>query len=49
MEVMKEDALLMEMNSIDKNKPKESFTLTAVSLDKKETNIKKGDYQFMGF
>jgi len=49
MEVMKEDALLMEMNSIDKNKPKESFTLTAISLDKKETNIKKGDYQFMGF
>jgi len=49
MEVMKEDALLKEMNAIDKNKPKESFTLTAISLDKKNTNIKKGDYQFMGF
>ena len=48
-EVMKEDALLMEMHGIDKKKSNESFDLIPISLDKKEKNIKKSDYQFMGF
>jgi len=48
-EVLKEDALLMEMNALNKKKSNESYTLTAISLDKKDTNIKKSDYQFMGF
>ena len=49
LEVMKEDALLMEMHAFDKKKSDESYDLTAISLNKKDTNIKKSDYQFMGF
>ena len=46
-EVLKDEALLMEMDAVDKKKSKESYTLTAVSLNKKDTSIKKSDYQFM--
>ena len=48
-EVLKEDALLMEMHSVDKKKSDESYDLIPISLEKKTTSIKKGDYQFMGF
>lgn len=48
-EVLKEDALLMEMHGVNKKKSKESYDLTAISLNKKDTSIKKGDYQFMEF
>jgi len=48
-EVLKEDALLMEMHMVNKKKNKESYDLTAISLNKKDTSIKKSDYQFMGF
>ena len=48
-EVIKEDALLMEMHTINKNKSKESFDLNPISLNKKDTTIIKGEYQFMGF
>lgn len=47
MKVMKEEALLMEMHAVNKKKSDESYTLTAVSLNKKDTSIKKEDYQFM--
>jgi len=46
-EVLKEEALLMEMHAVDKKKSKDSYTLTAVSLNKKDNSIKKEDYQFM--
>jgi len=45
--VLKEEALLMEMHAVNKMKNNEAYDLTAVSLDKKETSIKKEDYQFM--
>ena len=47
MQVLKEDALLMEMNFESKKKKKQSFTMTAVSLEQKETTIKTSDYQVM--
>ena len=46
-EVLKEEGLLMEMHAVNKKKNDESYNLTAVSLDKKDTTIKKADYQFM--
>ena len=46
-EVLKDEALLMEMHAVNKKKSKESYTLTAMSLNKKDTSIKKSDYQFM--
>ena len=51
LQVLKEDALLMEMNMTHKKKKNESFTMTAVSLDKKPFQLRKKDYQFlnMGF
>jgi len=49
MEVLEEDALLMEMNFENKKKKKESFTMTAVSLEEKETQIKTKEYPNMGF
>jgi len=48
-EVLKEEALLMEMHAVDKKKSDESYDLIPISLEKKATSIKKGDYQFMGF
>lgn len=47
LQVLKEDALIMEMTAINKKKPKESFTMTAISLEQKETIIKTSDYQIM--
>ncbi len=47
LEVLEEEALLMEMNFNHKKKKKQSFTMTAISLEKKQTVIKKKDYQFM--
>ena len=50
MEVLEDDALLMEMNFKNKKKKKQSFTMTAVSLKEKEITIKTKDYQnMMGF
>lgn len=47
MEVLVEEALLMEMNFENKKKKKESFIMTAESLEQKETIIKTGEYQVM--
>ncbi|MBT8254213.1 MAG: hypothetical protein HKN00_08710 [Flavobacteriaceae bacterium] len=49
MEVLEEDALIMEMDFIHKKKKKQSFTMTAVSLEKKQTQIKTKDYPIMGY
>ena len=51
LQVLAEDALLMEMTATHKKKSKQSFTMTAISLEEKKTEIKKSDYQFikMGF
>lgn len=49
MQVLEEDALLMEMDFKHKKKKKQSFTMTAVSLDKKEIKIKTKEYSKMGF
>ena len=51
LKVLEEDALLMEMSAKHKKKSKQSFTMTALSLEKKSTELKKEDYQFlkMGF
>ena len=47
MQVLEEEALLMEMNFEHKKKKKQSFTMTAESLEQKETIIKTGEYQPM--
>ena len=47
MEVLKEEALLMEMQFENKKKKRQSFTMTAQSLEQKETTIKTGEYQVM--
>ena len=47
MQVLKEEALLMEMNFENKKKKKQSFTMTAESLEKKETVINTSEYQVM--
>lgn len=47
LEVLKEEALLMEMNFDHKKKKKQSFTMTAKSLEQKETIIKTSEYQVM--
>ena len=47
LKVLEEDALLMEMTATHKKKSKQNFTLTAISLDKEPTILKKADYQFM--
>ncbi len=44
--VLKEEALLMEMEFISKKK-NQGMTMTAISLDKKNTSFHKKDYQFM--
>jgi hypothetical protein len=45
-DVLKEEALLMEMEMISKNK-NQSMTMTAISLEQKLTAFNKKDYQFM--
>jgi len=47
LQVLAEEALLMEMNFEHKKKKNQSFTMIAVSLDKKETIIKTAGYQTM--
>lgn len=47
LQVLEEDALIMEMTAVNKKKPKENFTMTAISLEQKETTIKTSDYQVM--
>jgi hypothetical protein len=47
LQVLQEDALLLEMNMTNKKKSKESYTMTSVSLEKKYTQLSKKDYQFM--
>lgn len=47
LQVLQEDALIMEMTAVNKKKSKESFTMTAISLEQKETTIKTRDYQVM--
>ncbi len=49
LKVLEEDALLMEMTGTNKKKKNQNFTMTAISLEKKEETIKTGDYQAMGF
>lgn len=46
-EILEEEAFLMEMHGINKKKNDESYTLTAISLDKKDIKIEKSDYQIM--
>ena len=46
-QVLAEESLLMEMTATNKKKTKETFTMTAKSLTKKPTTIKKSDYQIM--
>ncbi|MEQ3796364.1 DUF4412 domain-containing protein [Flavobacteriaceae bacterium MJ-SS4] len=45
-DVLKEDALLMEMEMIDKKKG-ENIKMTAISLEEQKTEFHKKDYQFM--
>lgn len=45
-DVLKEDALLMEMQMTSKNK-KQTITMTAISLKEKNTEFHKKEYQFM--
>jgi len=49
LKVLEEDAILMEMSATHKKKQKQNYTMTAISLDKKETKINKNDYKFMSF
>jgi GLPGLI family protein len=46
LDVLKEDALLMEMEMIDKKKG-ENIKMTAISLEEQKTEFHKKDYQFM--
>ena len=45
-DILKEEALLMEMEALDK-KRKQSMRMTAISLEKKPNTFKTSDYQFM--
>ena len=47
LQVMQEDALLMEMTMTNKQKSKENFTMQAVSLEKKIIEFNNKDYQIM--
>jgi len=39
----------MEMTATHKKKSKNNFTMTAISIEEKPTEIKKEDYKFMNF
>jgi hypothetical protein len=45
-DVLKEDALLMEMEMIDK-KRNQNMRMTAISLEEKQNSFNTSDYQFM--
>jgi len=47
LQVLEEDALLMEVTGTDKKNKNQTFTMTAVSLEQKETTIKTNEYQTM--
>jgi hypothetical protein len=47
LQVLQEDALMLEMHMTNKKKSKESYTMTSISLEKKYTDLSKKDYQFM--
>jgi len=47
LQVLQEDALIMEMTAVNKKKSKESVTMTAISLEQKANKIKTSDYQIM--
>lgn len=47
LKVLKEDALLMEMTATHKKKKKQNYTMTAISLEEKNSDIKRSAYQFM--
>ena len=47
LQVLKEDALLMEMTMNHKKKKKESMTITTKSIDQKDTELKKANFRFM--
>ncbi|RKE95038.1 DUF4412 domain-containing protein [Ichthyenterobacterium magnum] len=49
LKVLKEEALLMEMNFKHKKKKKQSFTMHAISLNKKKTTINTKEYSNLGF
>ncbi|WP_370480267.1 DUF4412 domain-containing protein [Tamlana flava] len=49
LQVLKEEALIMEMDFKHKKKKKQNFTMTAQSLEKKKTVINTKEYQSMGF
>ena len=46
-DVLKDEALLMEMQMINKKKTNQKMIMTAISLEEKKTEIHKKDYQFM--
>jgi hypothetical protein len=47
LQVLKEDALMMEMTMTHKTKSKDSFTMRVVSIEQKNMDLAKKDYQFM--
>lgn len=47
-QVLAEESLLMEMTATNKKKTKESFTMTAKSLNPKPTSLQMSEYQVMG-
>lgn len=47
LQVLKEDALLMEMTMTHKSKRNENFSMRALSLDQKKMSLSIKDYQFM--
>jgi hypothetical protein len=47
LQVLQEDALLLEMTMNHKTKNKENYKMTAKSLEKKNTELSKKDYQIM--
>lgn len=49
LEVLEEEALVMEMNFTHKKKKKQNFTMTAVSLEKNQIEIKPKDYRMMRY
>ncbi|MFC4721382.1 DUF4412 domain-containing protein [Geojedonia litorea] len=47
LQVLKEDALLMEMTMQHKQKSKENYAMRAISLEQKKKELSKKDYQLM--
>ncbi|WP_010228554.1 DUF4412 domain-containing protein [Gillisia marina] len=47
LQVLKKDALMMEMTMTNKSKSKDNFNMRVVSIEQKKMNLSKNDYQFM--